>query len=160
MPPRMTFVPKWQTRPVATYGRDGAISLVHYPVQADNTTHRAASYVEGRLLMQDALPPGTHDPDDPLRDLQGLAGYYRYYYPDGRLFSLKTDETNGDGIRAAYRADGSLLMARGTKADGKTETWWSAGGKPAGKRHRGQAPGHSGIPHTGRNVKRTAGPMA
>ena len=119
--------------PVATYGRDGAISLVHYPVQADNTTHRAASYVEGRLLMQDALPPGTHDPDDPLRDLQGLAGYYRYYYPDGRLFSLKTDETNGDGIRAAYRADGSLLMARGTKADGKTETWWSAGGKPLEK---------------------------
>ena len=119
--------------PVATYGRDGAISLVHYPVRADNTTHRTADYVEGRLLMQDALPPGTHDPDDPLRELQGLAGYYRYYYPDGRLFSLKTDETNGDGIRAAYRADGSLLMARGTKADGKTETWWSAGGKPLEK---------------------------
>ena len=119
--------------PVATYGRDGAISLVHYPVRADNSTHRPGIYHEGRLLMQDALPPGTHDPDDPLRELQGLAGYYRYYYPDGRLWSLKTDETNGDGIRAAYRADGSLLMARGTKADGKTETWWSADGKPLEK---------------------------
>ena len=119
--------------PVATYGRDGAISLVHYPVRADKSTHRAASYVEGRLLMQDALPPGTHDPDDPLRDLQGLAGDYRYYYPDGRLWSLKTDETNGDGIRAAYRADGSLLMARGTKADGYPKTWGSADGKPLEK---------------------------
>lgn len=119
--------------PVVSYGRDGAISLVHYPVRADKSTHRAASYVEGRLLMQDALPPGTHDPDDPLRELQGLAEYYRYYYPDGRLLSLKTDEKNGDGIRAAYRADGSLLMARGTKADGKTETWWSADGKPLEK---------------------------
>ena len=119
--------------PVATYGRDGAIIRVHYPVRADNTTHRTADYVEGRLLMQDALPPGTHDPDDPLRELQGLAGYYRYYYPDGRLWSLKTDEKNGDGIRAAYRADGSLLMARGTKADGYPKTWWSADGKPLEK---------------------------
>lgn len=119
--------------PVATYGRDGAVYRVHYPVRADNTTHRTADYVEGRLLMQDALPPGTHDPDDPLRELQGLAGYYRYYYPDGRLWSLKTDEKNGDGIRAAYRADGSLLMARGTKADGYPKTWWSADGKPLEK---------------------------
>ena len=119
--------------PVATYGRDDVIIRVDYPVQADNTTHRAANYVEGRLLSQDALPPGTRDPDDPLRELQGLAGYYRYYYPDGRLLLLKTDEKNGDGIRAAYRADGSLLMARGTKADGKTETWWSADGKPLEK---------------------------
>ena len=119
--------------PVATYGRDGAIIRVHYPVRADNTTHRTADYVEGRLLMQDALPPGTHDPDDPLRELQGLAGYYRYYYPDGRLWSLKTDEKNGDGIRAAYRADGSLLMARGTKADGYPKMWWSADGKPLEK---------------------------
>ncbi len=119
--------------PVVSYGRDGAISLVHYPVRADKSTHRAASYVEGRLLMQDALPPGTYDPDDPLRELQGLAGYYRYYYPDGRLWSLKTDEKNGDGIRAAYRADGSLLMARGTKADGYPKTWWSADGKPLEK---------------------------
>ena len=68
-----------------------------------------------------------------MRELQGLAGYYRYYYPDGRLLLLKTDEKNGDGIRAAYRTDGSLLMARGTKADGKTETWWSADGKPLEK---------------------------
>lgn len=119
--------------PVATYGRDGAIIRVHYPVRADNTTHRTADYVEGRLLMQDALPPGTHDPDDPLRELQGLAGYYRYYYPDGRLWSLKTDEKNGDGIRATYRADGSLLRARGTKADGYPKTWWNADGKPLGK---------------------------
>ena len=119
--------------PVATYGRDGAIIRVHYPVRADNTTHRTADYVEGRLLMQDALPPGTHDPDDPLRELQGLAGYYRYYYPDGRLWSLKTDEKNGDGIRATYRADGSLLRARGTKADGYPKTWWSADGKPLEK---------------------------
>ena len=119
--------------PVATYGRDGTIIRVDYPVQADNTSHRPADYVEGRLLMQDALPPGTHDPDDPLRELQGLAGYYRYYYPDGRLWSLKTDEKNGDGIRAAYRADGSLLMARGTKADGYPKTWWSADGKPLEK---------------------------
>ena len=119
--------------PVATYGRDGAVYRVHYPVRADNTTHRTADYVEGRLLMQDVLPPGTHDPDDPLRELQGLAGYYRYYYPDGRLWSLKTDEKNGDGIRAAYRADGSLLMARGTKADGYPKTWWSADGKPLEK---------------------------
>ena len=63
--------------PVATYGRDGAVYRVHYPVRADNTTHRTADYVEGRLLMQDSLPSGTHDPDDPLRELQGLAGYYR-----------------------------------------------------------------------------------
>lgn len=119
--------------PVVSYGRDGTIIRVDYPVQADKSTHRAASYVEGRLLMQDALPPGVSDPDDPLRELQGLAEYYRYYYPDGRLLSLKTDEKNGDGIRAAYRADGSLLMARGTKADGKTETWWSADGKPLEK---------------------------
>ena len=119
--------------PVVSYGRDGAVYRVHYPVRADNTTHRTADYVEGRLLMQDALPPGTHDPDDPLRELQGLAGYYRYYYPDGRLWSLKTDEKNGDGIRAAYRADGSLLMARGTKADGYPKTWWSADGKPLEK---------------------------
>ena len=113
--------------------RDGAIIRVHYPVRADNTTHRTADYVEGRLLMQDALPPGTHDPDDPLRELLALPDYVRTFYPDGRLWSLSTDEKNGDGIRAVYRADGSLLMARGTKADDKTETWWSADGKPLEK---------------------------
>ena len=44
--------------PVVTYGRDGAIFLVNYPVQADNITHRTGVYHEGRLLLQDALPAG------------------------------------------------------------------------------------------------------
>lgn len=119
--------------PVVSYGRDGTIIRVDYPVQADKSTHRAASYVEGRLLMQDALPPGVSDPDDPLRELLALPDYVRTFYLDGRLWSLSTDEKNGDGIRAAYRADGSLLRARGTKADGYPKTWWSADGKPLEK---------------------------
>ena len=119
--------------PVATYSRSGAILRVNYPVRADKSTHRSASYIDGRLLMQDALPPGVSDPDDPLRELQALPDYVRTFYPDGRLWSLSTDEKNGDGIRATYRADGSLLRARGTKADGYPKTWWSADGKPLEK---------------------------
>ena len=114
--------------PVVTYGRTGAVYRVDYPVQADNTTHRTGVYHEGRLLAQHALLPGTRDPDDPLSELSALPDYYRYFYPDGRLQLLAMGEKRGDGIRAAYRDDGSLLMTRSTMADGGTETWWSADG--------------------------------
>ncbi len=115
--------------PVVTYGRTGTVVYrVDYPVQADNTTHRTGVYHEGRLLAQHALLPGTRDPDDPLSELSALPDYYRYFYPDGRLQLLSMGEKRGDGIRAAYRADGSLLMSRSTMADGGTETWWSADG--------------------------------
>ena len=115
--------------PVVTYGRTGTVVYrVDYPVQADNTTHRTGVYHEGRLLAQHALLPGPRDPDDPLSELSALPDYYRYFYPDGRLQLLSMGEKRGDGIRAAYRADGSLLMSRSTMADGGTETWWSADG--------------------------------
>ena len=83
--------------------------------------------------MQTVLPAGKHDPDDPLTELPALPDYYRYFYPDGRLLLLAMGEKRGDGIRVAYRDDGSLLMTRSTKADGETETWWGADGKPLEK---------------------------
>ena len=67
--------------PVATYSRSGAILRVNYPVRADKSTHRSASYIDGRLLMQDALPPGVSDPDGPLARIAGLAGLRSHLLP-------------------------------------------------------------------------------